>query len=645
MYSIEQRDVELLNTAARIRHHWHFDQAHKHRVRVVIEIDPSEYDQREKSPHASPYLVLGLPVWIPGSYKVRDYISMLGSFRVTDADGTMLAWHWISKNRFSVQHESRSVRVEYIYYAYERDSTIRSSHVTRNHAFINPVTCSLYVEGREQELQHIHLHYDRTVWKHCSTSLSPVSSVTSEGETLVLGALNYDILVDSPVEIGNHFTTKLDYINGDSSTSIVETAIVGRGNYDANWIAAQIETIVRTEAQMWGGLPFDRYVFIIHLFPGMRGGGLEHARSSVNALESGFGSGTNTWTDAAKLQNLLSLLCHEFFHVWNVKRIRPRELGPFDYNAENLTQMLWLVEGATSYYDDLLTYRCGFYTREEYFKVISKDHLTRFFRHPGRHEASIKDNSLQAWVKLYLPHDDSVNRNVSYYLHGGLIFWLLDVFIIIQSIGAKRLDDVFRELWAMYKARPHIGITEEEFIETAERSTGVAVRAWLMRWLEAGHSSKEELPFDELLEQVGLQWKPTVAKPASTFGEKLDAMKPAEKLFTGLTMKADGGRIIVTQVEDGSPAAIGGLAADDEIVFVNGARVISVDDVEFQFAKQGVESQSEIVIASDVVMVTMYLTPVEQPEYALSVNEAASGLQKRLLEVWLTREASIEKNG
>jgi predicted metalloprotease with PDZ domain len=633
MYSIEQRDEQILYSQSRIRHHWHFDEAHKHRVRVVLDIDPAEV------PSQPSYVVLGLPVWIPGSYKVRDYVSTVGSFHVTDPDGKTLAWEWISKNRLSIQHTGRSVRVEYVYYAYERDSTIRSSHVTRNHAFINPVTCSLYVEGREHEIQHVYLHYDRSVWRHCSTALSLVQGSTPDGEPLVLGALNYDILVDSPVEIGNHYTTAFEYSNADGSTSRIETAIAGRGNYDADWIARHLETIVRTEAQMWGGLPFDRYVFIIHLFPGMRGGGLEHARSSVNAVESGFGTGANSWSDAAKLQNLLSLLCHEFFHVWNVKRIRPRELGPFDYNTENLTRMLWLVEGATSYYDDLLTYRCGFYTRDEYFKVISKDHLTRFFRHPGRHEASIKDNSFQAWVKLYLPHDDSVNRNVSYYLHGGLIFWLLDVFIITETNGAKRLDDVFRELWAMYKTRPETGITEDEFIEAAECATGVSVRSWLVQWLEAGHFAQQELPFDELFEKLGLQWQVSAAKPTTTFGEKVDVMRPAEKLFTGLTLKSDNGKIVVTQVEDGSPAAMAGLAADDEIVFVNGARVTSVDDFEFQLAKQGIGRPSELVVASDAAMFGVQLTPVAHLEYSLSVNEAASEAQKRLLEIWLARDA------
>lgn len=580
-----------------------------------------EIDNNSDNNSTAEPLTLGLPVWIPGSYKVRDYISTLGSFTVTDADGTALVWQWISKNRLQIASPTQSVHVEYFYYAFERDSTIRSSHVTRSHAFINPVTCALYVEGREHEIHHVCFHYDRTKWATISTPLSPVKSAVASDEPLVLGALNYDILVDSPVEIGNHFVSKFLYEN-----SVVETAVVGRGNYDADWIARQIETIVTTEAQMWGGLPFDRYVFIIHLFPTMRGGGLEHARCSVNAVESG------NWSDTAKLHNLLSLLCHEFFHVWNIKRIRPRELGPFDYNQENLTRMLWLVEGATSYYDDMLTYRCGFYTRDEYFKVISKDHLGRFFRTPGRLQASIKDNSYQAWVKLYLPHDESVNRNVSYYLHGGLIFMLLDFWIITQSKGIKRLDDGFRALWSVYQQRPATGITEDEFIEVVESATGVTVRERLTQWL----NSTAELPFDEVFGAMGLAWQPAPVKDVKP-SEGTQPMTLVQKLFTGATLKAENGKILVAQVEENTPAEASGLAPDDEILFVNSTRVASVDDVEYQLAKRGTESASQLVIASDAAMEAIALQPVLQPEFVFAVAEAANDEQKRWIEFWLAR--------
>jgi predicted metalloprotease with PDZ domain len=348
-------------------------------------------------------------------------------------------------------------------------------------------------------------------------------------------------------------------------------------------------------------------------------------------MESGSG---NHWGDTTKLNRLLSLLCHEFFHVWNIKRIRPLELGPFNYNEENLTRMLWLVEGATSYYDDLLTYRCGFYTKADYFKVLSKDHLTPFFRIPGRNEASIKDNSWQAWVKLYLPHDDSLNRNVSYYLHGGLVFLCLDLHIIAASKGAKRFDDGFRALWKMYQDRPQEGITEEEFMTAVEGATGVKIREKLLLWL---NGKGDDLPFNDVFAPFGLEWKQNSPAEASKMGESVPTMMLATKLFTGLTLKSESGKIIVTTVEAGTPAHEAGLGADDEIIFVNGTRVASVDDVETLIAKRGTERFSEIVVSSDAGMITTALKPAPFLEYSLTEVESPSEEQKRLLEIWLER--------
>lgn len=617
MYSIEQRDEQLLGTSAAIRYHFHFEQAHQHVLRVVMEVDIAQ----------SGAVVLGLPVWIPGSYKIRDYISTLGSFQLTSADGKPLAWHWLTKNRLEVQAEVGVLRVEYAYYAYEKDSTIRSSHITRNHAFLNLVTCCMFVEGREAEIHHVYFHHNREKWANVSTQLSPVKASVEANEPLILGALNYDIIVDSPVEIGNHYVASFDY-----EGATIEVAIAGRGNYDADWLRDRIKTIIEVEAPIFGGLPFDRYVFIIHLFPGMRGGGLEHARSSVNAMESGSGK---HWDDTKKLHSLLSLLCHEFFHVWNIKRIRPRELGPFNYNQENFTRMLWLVEGATSYYDDLLTYRCGFYTRADYLKILAKDHLTPFFRTPGRNEASIKDNSFQAWVKLYLPHDDSLNRNISYYLHGDLVFWCLDLHIIAESNGTKRFDDAFRALWKQYQDRPEQGITEDEFMSIAETATGVQIREKLLTWL---NGKGDDLPLPEVFTPFGLEWKQTGAPEATKMGESLPTMTLATKVFTGMTLKSEGGKIVVATVQAGTPAHEAGLGADDEIVFVNGTRIASVDDAETLIAKRGVERFSELVLASDAGMITTALKPAPLLEYSLRAIAEASDDQKRLLEFWLERK-------
>lgn len=615
-YFIEQRDSDIVNSTASVRYHWFFDQPYRHLLRIQMEIDINNTQQP---------LILGLPVWIPGSYKIRDYISAIGNLNIYGNDGQPLDWSWKEKNRLVLHHPTVGITVNYDYYGYERDSTIRSSHITRSHAFINPVTCCFYVEGFESAVHHIILHHDRSIWKKISTPLSLVHPTANGDSPIILGALNYDILIDSPVEIGNHYTHS--FITHDAE---IQTAIVGGGNYDPEWITQHIQTIVQTEALMWGGLPFDRYVFILHLFPGMRGGGLEHARCSVNAMED------NNWQDISKLQQLLSLLCHEFFHVWNVKRIRPVELGPFNYNTENYTSMLWLVEGATSYYDDLLVYRCGFYTKEEYLKVLSKDHLGKYFRIAGKNRATIKDNSWQAWVKLYLPHDESNNQNISYYLHGGLLFLLLDLWIIAHSCATKRLDDVFRSLWAAYQTRPETGITEAEFITIAELSTGLKLSGIITDWLH----TKNDLPFEEIFALVGLRLLKIQQAPEQSNSDKeasLISMKKPAKVFTGLSVKSQNGRVLVSAVEDHSPASRVQIGVDDEIICIQGLRVTSVEEFETVLNKSGTQNTCEIIIASESGSLMLYIQPEPYPEISLSFNEAATEQEIKFRNYWLER--------
>lgn len=610
MYSIEQRDEQLLHTSASIRYHLYFEEAARHLVRTVMEVD---------NPGAE--LTLGLPVWTPGSYKVRDFSSNLGNVVVTGHDGQLLAWEWTTKNTLRIlSGGAATVRVEYLYYAFER--TVRTSHVNRSHAFLNFSNCLPYVEGRQMEVHHVALHHDRKAWPATSTSLSPVSERFEDDAPAVYGALNYDVLADSPVEIGDHFTTFFT-----AHGAVHEVAIAGYGAFDPDWITERIKTIIDTEAGLFGGLPYDRYVFILQLYPNMRGG-LEHARSSVNMWDASLAA------DKEKAVQFLSLLCHEFFHTWNVKRIRPRELGPFDYGTENYTRMLWLAEGLTSYYDDLLTYRCGFYTRDEYLKLLAAEHIGKLAEVPGRLAMSVKDSSYLAWTKLYVPTADSPNRFPSYYLKGGVVFLLLDLHIIAESGGTKKMDDVLHALWELYRERPQTGVTEEEFLELVHRSTGVDIADRFHAWLgEAG-----ELPYDEVLARLGVELREKEADPAPTFGDEVPFMASPEKMYTGMRMKDENGRTIVTQVDDASPAARAGIGIDDEVLCVNGRRLAGAKDLDAEAARCGTASRLSLLLSCDGVLYETSLQPERKTERKLVVSEAADDQQKALVDFWLARD-------
>ncbi len=611
MYSIEQRDDQLLGGTAAISYHIGFERAAQHIVSVRMRIDNVLGES----------LVVVMPSWSPGSYKIRDYAGYQGNVSTWLMDGArrkpaLAAW----RDKASLVIETKgatSIEIEYLIYAHER--TVRTNHVNRNHAFLVPTALCMYVEGRTQEVHHVLFAHNRAQWPSISTALSPVKAPSPEG--VLLGALNYDVLADSPIEIGDHQVRTFD-----EAGATHEVAVATNHTLDLDWLVTQIQRIVHVEAELFGGVPYDRYVFIIQVYPGA-GGGLEHARSSVNAVEP------SSMLDKSKVVALLSLLCHEYFHTWNVKRIRPVELGPFDYTRESYTSMLWLAEGLTSYYDDLLTYRCGFTTAKEYIDSLSKDHIAKLAMVPGRFAMSTRDSSYLAWLKLYMASPDGSNRFPSYYLKGGVIFLLLDIYIIDHSDGKYSLDDAMRAMWKRYQQNPSVGMTEVECISIIEQSTSIQIRDRLLDWL----NGTTELPYNEIFDAVGLRVETTakVADPVK-IGENIVFATVPRVPFIGWSLAESGGRISVRAVEDGSPAARAGVGIDDEIVAVDGKRVNTSAQVD-HYCGTMIGKGAILTAHCDGRLYTTTISPVEQPNLRLVQIEKPSSRQKQMHDRWLHR--------
>ena len=595
-YSIEQRDEQLHNSEARIRYHLSFPQAAQHLVHVQMAVQTD-----------AEVLEFAMPAWLPGSYKVRDFVSFQGNLSVVNKAGNELPFEWIAKNRLRLQTEgSTSVTLRYVYYGYER--TVRHSHIDRFHAFLNPGNYLMFVEGRTEEVHHVEIEHS---WNHVSTALSPAGENT-------WGALNYDILIDSPIEIGNHYVA---FYELDGATH--EVAITGQGDFDPDWITDRTKTVVENAITMWGSLPYDRYVWILQMLPDQYGG-LEHARSQVSMFDA------NLFGDKKKLGKFLALLTHEFFHTWNVKRIRPAELGPFNYNEENYTRMLWLAEGVTSYYDDLLTFRSGFYTREEYLRILSEDHLSMLLNVPGRLAMSIKDSSYLAWVKLYTPSPDGSNRFPSYYLKGGVIFLLLDMFIVDQSGGERSLDDGMRALFEQYEGRPETGLTEEEFITIVSNATGVDIANTLPAWL----NTTEELPYEELFEPLGLEWQQKTAVAEEHIGENIP-LPSSEKTWAGILVAEEKGSAIAKKVWADSPAEKAGVGAGDEIIALNGMRIATNKAWKSVMSHCVAGDEMELTGASEGRLYQTTLKLERRQEFQLIETDNPSATQKKKLEKWL----------
>ncbi len=611
-YSIEQTDAQLLDTSAKIRYHLHFDRAPQHILRVEMEIDDVSGNS----------LAVVMPSWMPGSYKIRELVANQGNVVITTGDGSTLEWHWTSKNRIEVNLAgAEKVRVCYTYFANERG--VRTSHINRFHAYIMPVACLMFAEGRTDEIHHLYFHYNRKTWKQFTSSLSPVRESISDNEPIIVGALNYDIVADSPIEIGNHSVREFEVLGAKH-----ELAIMGNQDVDIDWLAGEVRRIVEVEHKFWGELPYDRYVFMLLVGEGQRGG-LEHARCNVSAVEP------SAFRDKSTAQGMLTLLVHEYFHTWNIKRIRPSELGPFDYSNENYTRMLWLAEGFTSYYDDFLTYRCGFLTRDEYLMTISQHHLGRLERIPGRFAMSVKDSSFLAWVKLYSLSPDMNNRFPSYYLKGGIVTMMLDLYIIAQSNGTKRLDEGMKALWELYKTRPELGVTEDEVISAIEFATGIKIRTQLLEWFEG----TTELPYNEVFAPFGLVWGvKDEGESIDTFGESRPFATKNKPVFVGLSLKEENGKVIVREVEDGTPAAAAGFGIDDEILCINTKRVSSVISFQQLIAGVGAGNSALITALCDGVLYETTLIPEPVVNKSLMFVQDLSADQRRLLDFWLLRE-------
>lgn len=603
-FTIEQTDAQLLHTHAAIRYHLHFERATQHLVRVVMEIDACKDSS----------IKVSMPVWIPGSYKVRDMNQHQGNVECRDSRGNMLVMKWLTKNTLEVHcPHTDSVVISYVYYA--NDLGVRTSHINRHHAFLVPAACLMFVDGREHEIHHVYFHHNRQLWHDVTTSLSPVKNIIDDKQPLLYGALSYHILADSPIEIGNHKKTSFTYKN-----ALHEVALISHHDVDIERLTKDIQKIVESQEKFWGELPYDRYVFMLLVAEGQRGG-LEHLRCNVSAADP------QMFLDDAYYQSVLGLLSHEFFHTWNIKRIRPVEYGPFNYHEENYSSMLWLAEGATSYYDDVLLYRSGLITKEEFMTMGVITNLRMLDSVKGRFVMSVKDSSYLAWIKLYSLSPDANNRFPSYYLKGGVIFLLLDLLIFSKTNGQKSVDTVMHELWRLYKENPQKGITEKEFIDVVIRTTSVDCEEIFTSWL----NGTDELPYNDCFAPYGLQWTELQEDMQPAFGVTID-----DDVWMGFSLKDSAKGVVITFVEDDSPAADAGFGIDDIIVDVHGEAIQSVAEF-FAILRNSKSANVSVGALCDGILYSTMIIPKPRKHKHLCYTPNITEQQTLLFEKWINR--------
>lgn len=542
------------------------------------------------------FIDLKMPVWAPGSYLVREFPKHVESFTAT-AGTQPLKSEKIDKNTWRVYSgKNREVKVFYKVYAYEL--TVRTSFVDEMHAYLNGSSVFMYPAGyKELPSEVTVVPYGN--WNQISTSLPTVG-----GDKWKLRADNYDILADSPMEIGTH-----KILNFEAAGVQHEVAMFGDSNYDDARLVADMKRIVEASTRVFGEHPVKgKYVFIIHnVLNG--GGGLEHLNSTTLQVKR-WG-----YQPESSFHGFLALVAHEYFHLWNVKRLRPAPLGPFNYDAENYTTLLWVSEGCTSYYDDLLVCHAGFYKPERYLEIMGSA-ITNVENTPGVKVQTLAESSFDAWIKSYRPNENSRNAEISYYSKGALMGMLLDLEIMHQTKGAKTLDDVFRNMYQKYYKKLDRGFTEAEWKAELEKVAGTNLDGFFRDYVHGTVTPD----YARYLAYAGINLVNTNAG--------------SQDAALGATTTSNDGKVMVTQVVRNGSAWKGGLNVNDEIISLNGYRI--TDDLNKSISGRQPGEKINLIVNRDgrLLSIDLVLEKNQNVRFRLEKMPQPTSQQQAVYNKW-----------
>ncbi len=558
-----------------------FPEPHTHYivVRIQAEIEPAAY------------LDIKIPNWTPGSYMIREFGRNIEAFSATDGKNP-LKTEKITKSIWRVYtSKAKFLALSYKVYAFEL--SVRTSFVDASQALINGASVFVYADSwmnRPIELEII----PHPSWKQIAVALP--------GTAYRRTAPNYDMLVDSPIQLGNFET--IEFMAAGVKHTV---ALVGQSNLNKTELIPKISAIVEASKKVFGHHPCSEYLFIIQM-AAQGGGGLEHHNSTVLVCDR------NSFGSKSGIVNFLALVAHEYFHLWNVKRLRPKELGPFDYQHENYTRLLWVAEGFTNYYDQKLLRACGETSPEDFLNSIATD-IHNSETALGRSVQSLSESSLDAWIKYYKKNEMSANTTVSYYGYGAVIAALLDLEIIAATKGQKSLDDVMKQLYEDFYLKNNTGFTETDLLRALNETAKKDFSAFFEKHING------VIPpdYNAILSQAGLRL----------------IREPHKGPQWAMRQKTEGGRLIITETWRGGTAYESGLSVNDEILAVHGQRASEAiltyviqnfktgDTVKVLVARDGLVKEIPVVLRENIFS-TYKIEPVSSGES-----------QKAILRKWL----------
>jgi len=550
-------------------------------------------------PVSADVLELSMPSWTPGSYLIRDFAGQVEALQAQDADGRQRAVQKIAKNRWRID-ASGTGRLTVSYRVWAGELNVATSWVEDSGALLNGAGIFLYSEASRGQPQEVTLQLPED-WPDVQTAL-PIAAAP-----LAFRARDYDELIDSPIVAGRLGRYPFEVAGQPYALVLPE----GNPLWDAERSRDDVIKVVEAQQAFWGVNPFDREYLFLNLFTGPFGG-LEHDHSTVLMCDA--------WqmTERADYIKWLGLASHEFFHAWNVRRLRPAALARYDYDREMYTRELWLAEGLSSYYDDLLLFRAELVDVSEYFDLLAQE-IRNYEVMPGRQVRSAEQASFDTY---------SINSTVSYYRKGALIGFVADIEIRRQTGNRASLDTVMRELYAAFG--PGVagrgGYPPGAFEDQVERAAGPAVRSFVESLLRM----TDDPDVDSALEWLGLSLD---RSPAGSV-----AAGKSEPSGFGVVWGSVGERLLAEQVILGRAGAAAGILPGDELLAIGGFRVTAADyAARIQRLRPGQKVELTLVRHQQLLELTVEVEAAIPDRYAVVVRDKLRRTEQQRLEAWLGR--------
>ena len=586
---------------------------HAHIYKVTLEItNPSIEGQK-----------LSLPAWIPGSYMIRDFAKNIINIQAY-SNNKSINIEKTDKSTWEVDATNSSLTIEYQIYAW--DLSVRSAHFDMTHAFFNGTSLFLMPHGFEQETCSVTIQKPTdSNYKKWNVATSLSSKKVDANGFGVYQANNYDELIDHPVEIGTH--TEFDFSVENTKHKMTLTGI---HRADDERLIKDLTKICQTHCTMFGELPeLEEYVFLT-MVTGDGYGGLEHRSStSLMCSRDDLPLSNEPKEPNDKYRNFLGLCSHEYFHTWNIKRIKPEVFLPYDLTSESYTRQLWAFEGITSYYDELALVRSGVISPDSYLELIGQT-ITRVLRGKGRFNQSIAESSFEAWTKFYKQDESAPNSIVSYYAKGALLAICLDLTIRKNSNNEKSLDDIMRYLWINY-GKTSIGLKEGEIESICSEISGINLKEFFHKYLYG----VEDLPLEELLSEFAITFNLRATTSVDDKGGKANNNKQ-NHIAIGARFAENNLGARITHVFSNESAEIAGLSAGDIIIAINNVQVTKANiDKTIESYNVGDELTIHAFRRDELNIFKLKLIPAELTTCYLQINDKANANQQENQKEWL----------